>query len=116
MYKFENLTVWKEAANLSLQCYKISSKLPVYEKNGLSDQLRRAVTSVSINIAEGSGAESDKEFLRFLHIARKSLFETIAILKLTEKIYLDCVDVKCYEQCDLVGKLLNGLIKKLSNS
>ena len=114
MYKFENLSVWQEGVKLAEQCYELTGQLPTYERSGLSDQLRRAVTSISINIAEGSGSESDKEFSRFLHIARKSLFETIAILKLIEKIHQNKIDVKYYEQCDLVGKLLNGLIKKLS--
>jgi len=101
---------------LASQSYQLTLKLPVYEKSGLADQLRRAVTSISINIAEGSGSESDKEFLRFLHIARKSLFETISILKLIEKVHAQEIGVKYYDQCDLVGKLLNGLIKKVSNS
>ncbi len=116
MYKFENLSVWQEAIKLAEQCYGLARQLPAYERSGLCDQLRRAVTSISINIAEGSGSESDKEFSRFLHIARKSLFETIAILKLIEKIYPNIVQMRYYEQCDLVGKLLNGLINKLSNS
>ena len=113
MYKFEKLTVWQESVNLAETCYKIAGALPLIEKYGLSDQLRRASTSISLNIAEGSGSDSDKEFNRFLYLAKKSLFEVISILKIIErfypKIYLD----EAYRQIEIVGKLLSGLIKKL---
>jgi four helix bundle protein len=112
MYKFEGLTVWKEALVLAEKCYKITSRYSEKETNGLADQLRRASTSILLNIAEGSGAESDKEFARYLYLARKSLYEVVAILKFSEKIYN--FDIKeILEQIDLVGKLNNGLIKKL---
>lgn len=115
MYKFEGLHVWQEGLKLATICYKIAGSLPEYEKGGLSDQLRRAVSSILFNIAEGSGSESDKEFLRFLHIARKSLFETISILKFIEHIYKRVEPRTVYQDCDTVGRLLNGLIRKLNN-
>jgi four helix bundle protein len=88
MYKFEGLQVWQETLKLATICY---------------------------NIAEGSGAESDKEFLRFLHTAKKSLFETISILKFIEHIYKKDELKKIYPNCDIVGKLLSGLIRKLNS-
>ena len=116
MYKFEKLIVWKEALNLAEQGYKISSKLPKHERNGLSDQLRRASTSILLNIAEGSGSDTDKDFVRFLVLSRKSLFEVVALLKFIEKVYNDIPLNEAYDQADLVGKLLNGLIKKLKSN
>ncbi len=73
MYKFEILLVWNKALVLVELSYNVNKKLPSYEINGLGDQLRRAVTSIAINIAEGSGGSSDADFLKFLHISRKSL-------------------------------------------
>ena len=116
MYKFERLTVWNEALVLAQQCYKIGLKLPRYEQSGLSDQLRRASTSVLLNIAEGSGSDTDKDFSRFLVLSRKSLFETVALLKFIEKVYNNIPLNEAYNQADLVGKLLNGLIKKLKSN
>jgi four helix bundle protein len=112
LYKFEKLDVWKEALILSNMIYRICFKLPLYERNGLADQIRRSGTSILINIAEGSGAESDREYLRFLHIAKKSLYETVALLKLLNYLH----SVKINEELDqiaIVGKLLSGLIRKL---
>ena len=81
----------------------------------MKDQLRRAATSVPINIAEGSGAEKDKEFKRYLYISRKSLFETLACLKIIKLLYKK-EDKTIEEKINEVGKLLNGLIKKVKLS
>jgi len=116
MYKFEKLKVWNEALVLAQQCYEIGLKMPRYEQNGLSDQLRRASTSVLLNIAEGSGSDTDKDFARFLLLSRKSLFESVALLKFIEKVYNNIPLNDVYIQTELVGKLLNGLIKKLKSN
>ena len=62
--------------------YALTKLLPTEERFALIDQLKRAVTSIVLNIAEGTGGLGDKEFINFLRIALKSLYETIAGLKL----------------------------------
>jgi four helix bundle protein len=111
MYKFEKLSVWIEVMSLAEKCYIIAKKYPIFEKSGLSDQLRRASSSIIFNIAEGSAAGGDKEFSHFLLISRKSLFETISILKFSERVYPEVKLENVFLQCKTVGKLLNGLIK-----
>jgi|GEM_PF-5180945 len=84
------------------------------KKYNASDQLRRAIFSISLNIAEGSGAESDKEQVRFLYISRKSLYEVVSIIKILENLYkIDSKEV--LDRLDIVGKLLNGLIRSLKS-
>lgn len=112
-YKFEKLDVWQESLNFSEKCYEICKEFPAFERNGLSDQLRRASTSIMLNIAEGSGADSDKDFLKFLMIARKSLYETVALLKFIERVYPKIDLTNAYPQAETTGKLLNAFIKKL---
>ncbi len=111
MYKFEKLVVWQKSLDLIKEVYKETEKLNDFV---IKDQIRRAVTSIAINIAEGSGSEGDKEFKRYLYIARKSLFETLACLKilnhLTGKEY-----VQSENSINEVGKLLNGLINKVKS-
>jgi len=113
MYKFEKLSVWQEALTLARYCYVIARALPGFENFGLSDQLRRAATSILLNIAEGSGSETDKEFLRFLFVARKSLYEVVAVIKFIEVEHSGVATQEVLKQVDVVGKLLNGLIRKL---
>ncbi len=115
MYNFEKLKVWQEAMKLAKMSYHTSQKLPKEEKFALIDQLKRAVTSISLNIAEGSGAGSSKIFISFLEISIRSLYETIAIFKLIESLF----DVDCKEellQCDLVNKILHGLLRSVKSN
>ena len=116
MYKFENLTVWKKSVHLIEEAYKVIALLPTSERFGLVDQLRRAIISISLNIAEGSGADTDKEFCRYLYLSRKSLYEVVAIIKIIERLYPG-VDIEVLvKDIEEVSKILSGLIKKLKTS
>ena len=55
--------------------YKITDQMPWFEKKGVCDQLRRAVVSISSNIAEGSAKPTDVDFARFLDQALESAYE-----------------------------------------
>jgi len=63
-FKFENLEVWKLSLDYCDQIYDIVDLLPSKEEYNLRTQIRRAVTSISLNIAEGSTSQSDPEFSR----------------------------------------------------
>lgn len=114
MYRFEKLRVWQDAFVLVEMVYKLSQTLPIEERFALVDQIKRASTSIVLNIAEGCGALGDVEFKSYLRNALKSLYETVACLKLVEKLFKSDI-TKLLEQTDLVGKELNALIKSLSN-
>lgn len=58
IYYFEKLDVWREARDLAVFVYNLSSKLPHSERYSLMDQIRRAALSISSNIAEGSTRNS----------------------------------------------------------
>ena len=66
MFRFESLYIWNDAVLFVSNIYRITSSFPADEKYGLTSQLRRASVSVSANIAEGSAAQSKKEFRVFL--------------------------------------------------
>jgi len=115
MYNFEKLKAWQEAMMLAKMSYGICQRLPKEEKFALIDQLKRAVTSISLNIAEGSGGGGPKVFASFLEISIRSLYETIAIFKLIESLFnIDCKEELL--QCDLVNKILHGLLKSVKSS
>ena len=81
-FKFEKLDVWKLSLDYVDLIYDLSEQLPKHEQFNLRSQIRRAATSVSLNIAEGSTGQSDKEQSRFLGMALRSLMETVACLHL----------------------------------
>ena len=67
--KFRKLTVWHKSLDFIEDIYKLTQEFPNHELYGLTSQLRRAALSVAMNIAEGSGTGSDREFNRFLNIS-----------------------------------------------
>lgn len=69
MFSFENFLVYQKARILVKEVYKVQRWFPADERYALGDQIRRAITSVTSNIAEGSGRESFKE----RYISLKSL-------------------------------------------
>ena len=67
--------------------YQFAATLPVEEKYNLASQLRRAATSIPLNIAEACGTASKAEFARFLRFAYRSLKEVVTCLKLCQRLY-----------------------------
>jgi four helix bundle protein len=114
MNKFENLIVWKKSVYAIKKAYLICSKLPTVEDKNIKDQLRRAVTSISLNIAEGSASQNDVEFTRYLRIAQKSAHEVFAILKIIEALYKVAVQ-DLENEIEEIMRMLAGLIRSLKN-
>lgn len=94
-YRHENLEVYKLGMDLVKIVYKIIKKFPKDEIYSLTSQLKRSVTSVVLNIVEGSGRWSTKDFARFIRQAIGSLLETDAGLKIGISLnYIDENDCK----------------------
>lgn len=103
-YNFENLEVWKLSVSINKAVKQIVKGLPSEEKYVLADQLRRAALSISLNIAEGWGRKTKKDFGRFVSNATGSALEVIAGLKVAQDLG--------YLKEDELGKL-NELLKEL---
>lgn len=114
---FEDLNVWQESQQLAVEVYRVSKTFPKDEIFGLTSQLRRAVASVSANIAEGFGRSTVKDKLNFLSIAYGSLLETKNFIYLAEKLgYLDKSTTSVIlEKITICQKLLNGFRRSLQS-
>ena len=75
MRDFHDLLIWQRSHQLTIEIYRISQSFPNDELFGLISQIRRAVSSIPINIAEGCGRSSNKDFSHFLQIAIGSATE-----------------------------------------
>ena len=75
MRDFHKLIIWQRSHQLALSVYSISKLFPKDELFGLTSQIRRAVSSIPTNIAEGCGRASNKDFAHFLQIAIGSAAE-----------------------------------------
>jgi len=78
MYKFEKLEVYQLALDYIDSIYDAADKLSASETYNLGSQIKRAGTSIALNIAEGSTGQTDPEQGRFLGLALRSLLETVA--------------------------------------
>jgi len=110
---FADLDTWKEAHRLVLAIYHVTQSFPKDEQYGLTAQLRRAVVSITSNIAEGFSRRSAKEKKQFYYMALSSLTEIqnqILIARdvayITSKIFSE-ID----QQSIRVSRLINGMIK-----
>jgi four helix bundle protein len=74
-FRFEKLEVWQEARKINRAIYRLTRDFPRREIFAVTSQIRRASISISSNIAEGSGRNSDKDFGHFLEQAYGSLME-----------------------------------------
>ena len=84
-YKFQSLIAYQLSLDYLDQVYEILGKLPENERFNLCSQISRAATSITLNIAEGSTGQSNKEQARFLGLAIRSYIETVACLDLIER-------------------------------
>jgi len=85
MQDFRKLTVWQKIHSLTLEMYKATESFPKNELFGLISQIRRAAISISLNIAEGAGRKTKKDFANFTRNAIGSTLEVIACLKIAEQ-------------------------------
>ncbi|KIA89025.1 four helix bundle protein [Kaistella jeonii] len=109
-----NLEVYKEAKKFWKACYQLILKLPASEKYNLIDQIRRASTSVLLNLSEGSSRKSQFERNRYYEISRGSIIEIVSCLDIIfEENWLTM------EELEQVGKPLKTtfiLLSKLINA
>ena len=111
---FTDLKTWQEGHALALLVYKCTKKFPREELYSLVDQMRRATTSVTSNIAEGFGRHGYREKTQFFYIAQGSLTELKNQLLLSRDIgYLTQSEyIQIVNQADRAHQLLQGLITK----
>jgi four helix bundle protein len=116
--RFEDLRAWQSARELVNLVYSASKNAPFDRDYSLKDQIRRSAISVMSNIAEGFGAGSDSEFIKFLGYARRSACETESQAYIAlDQGYLDqkCFQ-KIYFKAVEIERQINALISYLHKS
>lgn len=110
-FSFEGLRVYKATRQLVKDVYVLVNKLPAIENFALSSQIRRAVVSVKLNIAEGSGRNHPKDKAHFIDMSYGSLMETYSELETAADLgYITEEEVKNIKpQIIDIGKMLSGL-------
>ena len=111
---FKDLDTWKEGHKLVISIYKLVKKLPKDETFGLTSQMKRAVVSITSNIAEVFGRPSYKDKSHFYQIAFGSIIELRNQLLIAKDVgYINSTEyIENEEQAEKVERICRGLIKK----
>ena len=107
MYK--DLDIWKDSVNLIKEVYKIANILPKSEEYNLKSQLKRAIVSVSLNIAEGKSRKTGKDFANFLGISTASLTEVEAILTICQELEYIKLNDSIFQDITKLNKQINSM-------
>jgi four helix bundle protein len=115
MHNFRKLKVYQKAIDFAVEIYKLTRSFPKEEMFGLTNQIRRAATSISLNIAEESGNKSNREFKRFLEISLRSTYEVMTCLEIALRLnYCKKEEYKTLiAESDEIAAMLVGFSKQL---
>lgn len=116
MFKFQKLDVWKKSIIYCKKGFKIADDLPQHYQFSIGEQLRRALLSISNNIAEGSGRATTRDQASFYNVAKASVYETINIYVVLSELNLLnlSIDEKrdLYNEADEICRMLSGLSRR----
>ena len=115
MSNYKDLLVWQKSIDLVKDIYHLIPQLPDSERYNLSDQMKRSAVSVPSNIAEGAGRGSNKDYLRFLYIARGSLRELETQLIIIGELGF-YKPTAILEKVNTLSKMLTGLINAIKSA
>lgn len=108
------MNVYQDAKSLVVDVYKLLKLFPAEEKYALCDQIRRAVISITSNIAEGMNRMSDKEKAHFIGVAYASMMEVDSQLEVS--VELGYLTPELYntleEKIDCIARQLSALRAK----
>ena len=113
--RFEDLEAWRFSRELTKTIYSLTRKEPINRDFALVDQIRRAATSVMTNTAEGFERGSNKDFVRFLFIARGSAGEVRSLLYVAlDQDYITEEEFNTtHDLCIRTSRIIWGLVKSL---
>jgi four helix bundle protein len=114
-YPFEKIRAWQEARKFTVEIYRVTADFPKAELFGLTSQIRRAMTSVTANIAEGSRRETVPDYAHFVGMSDGSMAEVKNFLILAVDLgYLTMVIGKALiERADQICAMLYSLRQEI---
>ena len=113
---FRDLRIYQESYEVTKRIYRIARKFPKEETYALTSQIRRAATSIPLNIAEGYAKnDSAAELKRFLKMAMGSCAEVEVLVDMARDLgYIEDAEhdelISVYEK---VGKQINAFMRKI---
>ena len=113
----KRLDVWKQSVKLSIDIYRLTERSPRAEVYGMTSQMGWAAVSVPVNIAEGAGRKSSREFIAYLYISGGSLRELDTLIEIACQLdYITAEERTTLDrQIESIGAKLGGLLTHLAS-
>src|SRR5262245_43809850 len=119
MQDYHLLDIWQRSMDYAVRIYEFTGRLPADERYNLISQLRRAATSVPLNIAEGSGCATSGEFARFLSYAYRSLKELATCLELCRRLHPlhpESVVSTLVDEANEISRMTHALMQRVGQA
>jgi len=114
-FGYEDLDVWNKAVEFAVEVIGVVENISTDRKHyRLLEQIESSSASISMNIAEGKGRYSKKEFVQYLYISRGSLYETMTLLEIFKR--KKWISEKSFSEFEQRGKEIASMLKGLINS
>ena len=108
---YKNLKVWSDGMQLVTEVYRATESFPQKETFALASQMQRAAVSITSNIAEGYGRNTNKELISFLYMSLGSSNELDTQLEVAKN--LNYIDEDCYSNLDKLNSEVNKMLRSL---
>jgi four helix bundle protein len=117
MHNFRKLDVYQRALKHTTAVRKITASFPREELFALTSRYRRAADSTVLNIAEGAGSDSKKEFIKFLGYSIRSGYECggCADISLMQQYVTGKEHAQLIRETDEIVAMLIGLQRSLKS-
>ena len=116
-FGYEDLDIWNRAVNFAVRVIELVETVDTGRRHyRLFEQIEASSTSVSMNLAEGKGRNSKKEFVQFCYIARGSLYETMTLLEIFKrKVWISEADFSFLKSEGMeIASMIKGLINAIN--
>ena len=117
MQDFRKMQIWVRSKQLAVAVYRATESMPPADRAVLGDQLRRAVASISGNIAEGAARGGKREFLYFLHVSMGSAAETETYISLAMEVGLipERVAMDLLAELEEIRRMIGAFMNRVRN-
>ena len=108
-YAYQRLDVWKKAVDLSIKVIQCIAELAdEVEHQRLTEEIEMSAVNIAVNIAKGKACLSEEDFIYYLFLSKRSLYETMTLLEILKAKQLITED--CYAEIDKKGRSITTLL------
>ena len=108
-YAYQRLEVWKKAVDLSIKVIQCIAELSdEVDNQRLTEEIEMSAVNIAVNIAKGKACLSEEDFIYYLFLSKRSLYETMTLLEILKAKQLITED--CYAEIENKGRNITTML------